>query len=244
MRTLLVENDIIAARGLLHLFRAQGVVADLADTASEAVELIRHYDYDLVVADLAPTLATGGDLVRRLRTACINVPVLILSEAGDSAARIRAFTAGADDVVAKPFDGGELLARMRAIVRRSKGFAEAALKVGSLTIRQDSHEVLVQGREVKLTGKEYAILELLVLRKGTVLSKDAFLNHIYGGMDEPEAKIIDVFICKLRKKLSLAGGGNLINTVWGRGYMLKEPAPVPVPSGPATAPLAAALNAA
>jgi two-component system cell cycle response regulator CtrA len=87
----------------------------------------------------------------------------------------------------------------------------------------DSREVAVDGREVHLTGKEYSILELLVLRKGMVLTKEAFLNHLYGGMDEPEMKIIDVFICKLRKKLAQAGADSLIGTVWGRGYMIREP---------------------
>jgi two-component system cell cycle response regulator CtrA len=111
---------------------------------------------------------------------------------------------------------------MQAIVRRSKGFSQPSLRVGSLLLNLDSHDVTVDGRPVHLTGKEYAILELLVLRKGMVLTKEAFLNHLYGGMDEPEMKIIDVFICKLRKKLANAGADNLIGTVWGRGYMIRE----------------------
>jgi two-component system cell cycle response regulator CtrA len=112
---------------------------------------------------------------------------------------------------------------MQAIVRRSKGFSQPSLRVGKLKLNLDSREVLVGDIQVHLTGKEYAILELLVLRKGMVLTKEAFLNHLYGGMDEPEMKIIDVFICKLRKKLQLAGADNLIGTIWGRGYMLREP---------------------
>jgi two-component system cell cycle response regulator CtrA len=112
---------------------------------------------------------------------------------------------------------------MQAIVRRSKGFSQPTLRIGSLQLNLDSREVLVAGHQVHLTGKEYAILELLVLRKGMVLTKEAFLNHLYGGMDEPEMKIIDVFICKLRKKLAQAGADALIGTVWGRGYMLREP---------------------
>jgi two-component system cell cycle response regulator CtrA len=130
---------------------------------------------------------------------------------------------GADDFITKPFDKAELLARMQAIVRRSKGFSQPSLRVGPLLLNLDSHEVSVDSRPVHLTGKEYSILELLVLRKGMVLTKEAFLNHLYGGMDEPEMKIIDVFICKLRKKLALAGADNLIGTVWGRGYMIREP---------------------
>ncbi len=222
MRTLLVENDPTIARGLTQFFRTSGIIADLADTAEEALELVRHYDYDLVVAELTLPEMDGADFVRRLRIGRNAVPVLIMSSNPRPEARIKAFNAGADDVLGKPFDSAELMARMRAIVRRSKGFADPSLTVGPLVLKQDSREVTVHGREVKLTGKEYAILELLVLRKGSVLTKDAFLNHLYGGMDEPEAKIIDVFICKLRKKLNLAAAENLIITIWGRGYMLRE----------------------
>ncbi len=130
---------------------------------------------------------------------------------------------GADDYITKPFDQQELVARIQAIVRRAKGFSQPTLSVGPLTLNLGSREVLVDGRAVHLTGKEYAVLELLTLRKGVVLTKEAFLNHLYGGMDEPEVKIIDVFICKLRKKLASAGAAELIGTVWGRGYVLREP---------------------
>jgi two-component system cell cycle response regulator CtrA len=112
---------------------------------------------------------------------------------------------------------------MQAIVRRSKGYSQPALRIGPLLLNLDSHEVTVDDQPVHLAGKEYAILELLVLRKGMVLTKEAFPNYLYGGIDEPEMKIIDVFVCKLRKKLALAGADNLIGTVWGRGYMIREP---------------------
>ena len=158
------------------------------------------------------------------------VPVLAISSAPQPAAKIRALQAGADDCVTAPFHKDELLARMHAIIRRSRGHSQAKLQVGPLQLNLDSRQVTVNGQEVHLTGKEYAILELLVLRKGMVLTKDAFLNHLYGGMDEPEMKIIDVFICKLRRKLADAGCGDLIRTIWGRGYVLKEPSAVePVP---------------
>jgi two-component system, cell cycle response regulator CtrA len=131
---------------------------------------------------------------------------------------------------------------MQAITRRSKGFSQPTLRLGSIELNLDSREVTVDGQEVHLTGKEYSILELLVLRKGMVLTKEAFLNHLYGGMDEPEMKIIDVFICKLRKKLALAGADNLIGTVWGRGYMIREPVEDPVPAASVEAPVRMALR--
>jgi two-component system cell cycle response regulator CtrA len=133
-------------------------------------------------------------------------------------------------------------------VHRTKGFAQPSLSVGPLTLNLGSREVSVAGAPVHLTGKEYAILELLTLRKGLVLTKEAFLNHLYGGMDEPEVKIIDVFICKLRKKLAQAGADNLIGTVWGRGYVLRDPqqAGSRFPNAPAlgTSPLMATTVAA
>jgi two-component system cell cycle response regulator CtrA len=108
-------------------------------------------------------------------------------------------------------------------VRRSKGHAQSVIQTGDLVVNLDTKTVEVNGVRLHLTGKEYQMLELLALRKGTTLTKEMFLNHLYGGMDEPEIKIIDVFICKLRKKLSLAcGGENYIETVWGRGYVLRE----------------------
>jgi two-component system, cell cycle response regulator CtrA len=132
---------------------------------------------------------------------------------------------GADDFLTKPFERRELLARIQAIVRRAKGHAESAIRTGKLTVNLESHTVDIEGRPLHLTGKEYGILELLSLRKGTTLTKEMFLNHLYGGMDEPEPKIIDVFVCKLRKKLTTAAkGDNYIETVWGRGYVLREPA--------------------
>ena len=224
MRVLLVEDDLTSARGLALMLRSGGAVVDHADTGEEALELVRHYDYDIMVLDLMLPDMEGYDVVRRMRSARIEVPVLILSGLTRPQAKVKGLALGADDFLTKPFDKAELIARMQAVVRRSKGFSQPALHIGNLQLNLDSREVSVDSTPVHLTGKEYAILELLVLRKGMVLTKEAFLNHLYGGMDEPEMKIIDVFICKLRKKLALAGADNLICTVWGRGYMIREPA--------------------
>jgi len=114
--------------------------------------------------------------------------------------------------------------RIHAIVRRSKGHAQSVVQTGDLVVNLDTKTVEVNGQAAHLTGKEYQMLELLSLRKGTTVSKEMFLNNLYSGMDEPEIKIIDVFICKLRKKLANASSGkDYIETVWGRGYVLREP---------------------
>jgi two-component system, cell cycle response regulator CtrA len=223
MRVLLVEDDATAARGIALMLKSGGAVVDTADTGEEGLELVRHYDYDIVVLDLMLPDIEGYDVVRRMRASRIEVPVLILSGLSRPQAKVKGLGVGADDFMSKPFDKAELLARMQAVVRRSKGFSQPILSIGSLKLNLDSREVSVGGTTVHLTGKEYAILELLVLRKGMVLTKEAFLNHLYGGMDEPEMKIIDVFICKLRKKLSSAGADGLIGTIWGRGYTMREP---------------------
>jgi two-component system cell cycle response regulator CtrA len=205
------------------MIKSGGAIVDQVDTGEEALELVRHYDYDIVVLDLMLPDMEGYEVVRHMRAARIETPVLILSGLSRPQAKVKGLGLGADDFITKPFDKGELIARMQAVVRRSKGFSQPTLRVGPLTLNLDSREVTIEGKTVHLTGKEYAILELLVLRKGMVLTKEAFLNHLYGGMDEPEMKIIDVFICKLRKKLAQAGADNLIGTIWGRGYMMREP---------------------
>jgi two-component system, cell cycle response regulator CtrA len=222
MRALLIEDDLTAARGLSLMLRSGGTVVDQADTGEEALELAKHYDYDIVILDLMLPDMEGYEVVRRMRLARIDTPVLILSGLSRPQAKVKGLGMGADDFITKPFDKAELLARIQAVVRRSKGFSQPVLRVGPLHLNLDSREVTVGGKPVHLTGKEYAILELLVLRKGMVLTKEAFLNHLYGGMDEPEMKIIDVFVCKLRKKLAQAGADGLIGTVWGRGYMIRD----------------------
>lgn len=227
MRVLLVEDDLTVARGVSLLLKSAGSVVDQAETGEEALELTRHYDYDLVLLDLILPDMEGYEVLRRMRTARNATPVLVLSGLSRPEAKVKALGLGADDFMTKPFDRSELMARVQAIVRRSKGFSEPVLRVANLALNLDSRDVTVSGAAVHLTGKEYSILELLVLRKGMVLTKEAFLNHLYGGMDEPEMKIIDVFVCKLRKKLVQAGAGNLISTVWGRGYMLREPSSAP-----------------
>jgi two-component system cell cycle response regulator CtrA len=223
MRVLLVEDDLTTARGITLMLKQAAMIVDTADTGEEAVELARLYDYDIVILDLMLPDIDGSEVVRRLRAARIETPVLILSGVSRPQTKVKVFGMGADDFITKPFDQQELVARLQAIVRRAKGFSQPTLQVGPLNLNLGSREVTVEGRTVHLTGKEYAILELLALRKGVVMTKEAFLNHLYGGIDEPEVKIIDVFICKLRKKLAQAGATDLIGTVWGRGYVLRDP---------------------
>ena len=224
MRILLIEDEPTTAQAIELILTAEGFIVDKTDLGEEGLDLGKLYDYDIILLDLNLPDMHGYDVLKRLRTARIATPVLILSGVGDIDSKIRSFGFGADEYITKPFHRDELTARIHAVIRRSKGHAQSVLRIGKLLVNLSAKTVDVDGTRVHLTGKEYGMLELLALRKGTTLTKDMFLNHLYGGMDEPELKIIDVFICKLRKKLTLAcGGENYIETVWGRGYMLRDP---------------------
>lgn len=196
------------------------------DLGEDGIDLAKLYDYDLILLDLNLPDMSGHEVLRQLRLAKIETPILILSGSDDTDNKIRGFGFGADDYLTKPFHREELIARIHAIIRRSKGHSQSIIRTGQVNVNLDAKSVDVGGKSVHLTGKEYQILELLSLRKGTTLTKEMFLNHLYGGMDEPELKIIDVFICKLRKKLAEATeGDNYIETVWGRGYVMRDPVP-------------------
>ncbi len=224
MRVLLVEDDPVTAQSLQMMLESENMVVDSTDLGEDGLEIGKLYDYDIIILDLMLPDINGIEVLRRLRDARVETPVLILSGLTEPDDKVRGLGTGADDYLTKPFNKAELMARIQAIVRRSKGHAQSIIHTGKLSVNMDAHTVEVGGNPVHLTGKEYGILELLSLRKGTTLTKEMFLNHLYGGMDEPELKIIDVFICKLRKKLSNATAGeNYIETIWGRGYVLRDP---------------------
>jgi two-component system cell cycle response regulator CtrA len=224
MRILLVEDDSSTAKSIELMLKSENFVVDSTDLGEDGLEIGKLYDYDLMILDLMLPDIDGYEVLRRLRSARVTTPVLILSGLSEPDSKVKGLGFGADDYLTKPFDKAELIARIHAIVRRSKGHSESVIRTGKLMVNLDTRTVEVNQQPLHLTGKEYGILELLSLRKGTTLTKEMFLNHLYGGMDEPELKIIDVFICKLRKKLTAATDGeNYIETVWGRGYVLRDP---------------------
>jgi two-component system cell cycle response regulator CtrA len=224
MRALLVEDDQTTARSIELILKSENIVVDVTDHGEEGLEVGRLYHYDIILLDLMLPDMDGYEVLRRMREAKIETPILILSGLAELDHKIKGLGFGADDYLTKPFDRRELIARIQAIVRRSKGHASSIVTIGGISVDLSERTVTVNGESVHLTGKEFGVLELLTLRKGTTLTKEMFLNHLYGGIDEPELKIIDVFVCKVRKKLSTASGGeNYIATVWGRGYVLRDP---------------------
>ncbi|MCH8171952.1 MAG: response regulator transcription factor [Proteobacteria bacterium] len=230
MRVLLIEDDPTTSKSIEMMLLSEGFNVYCTDMGEEGLDLGRIYDYDIILLDLNLPDIHGYEVLRELRESKVRTPVMVLTGMKEITNVVKALGKGADDYVTKPFHKQELVARIHAIVRRSKGHSESIIRTGDLAVNLDSRTVEVAGKPVHLTGKEYAILELLSLRRGSTLSKEAFLNHLYGGMDEPELKIIDVFVCKLRKKLAAATGGeNCIETIWGIGYTMRDPTPANPP---------------
>ena len=228
MRVLLIEDDAGVTRSIELILGTEGFNVFATDLGQEAIDLAKLYDYDIILLDLNLPDMSGYEVLRTLRLAKIKTPILILSGLGEIHDKVKALGSGADDYLTKPFHKDELVARIQAIIRRSKGHAQALIAIGDMILDLDEKIVKVSGSPVRLSGKEYQMLELLALRKGSTLTKEMFLNHMYGGMDEPDLKIIDVFICKLRRKLSNANQGrNHIETIWGRGYVLHDHAVEP-----------------
>ncbi len=223
MRILLIEDDITIAQTIETKIASEGGVLDLSMLGEEGLEFSKMYKYDLIILDTSLPDATGYDILKELRSLQIDFPVLVISKSSSVEDKVKALSLGADDYLQKPFNILELIARVKAIIRRSKGNSNAIFRVGNLYIDFNSHSTYIDDILIHLTAKEQVLIEALAMRKGNVVSKESLLGQLYNPVDEPELKIIDVFVCKMRKKLYEASGGmNYIETVWGRGYALKE----------------------
>ena len=223
MRILLIEDDKTVSQNISLILKRENIVVDCSFKAEDGIEDARHYEYDLIILDLGLPDMDGCEAVRKLRGMQIPTPILVLSGMAAIDKKVKALAFGCDDYLTKPFDSRELVARINALVRRSKGYCENVIRTGGMEVNLNSKIVTITGKTLHLTSKEYALFELLALRKGATINKEQFLNHLYGGMDEPEGKIIDVFLCKIRRKIEkLSPQEDYIQTVWGRGYILKD----------------------
>ena len=227
MHILIVEDDPVVADVLGMTLEEAGYFQSTAHTIEAALAELKHNDIDAVLLDINLPDGDGTRLARLIRKNHLPVPILVVSGNAGIDDKITALGAGADGYLTKPFDRFELMANLEAIIRRTHGHSSASVMIGNMEVDLNRHLALINGNQVPLTAKEFRIIEFLALRKGSVLSKAAFLSHLYGGMDEPEPKIIDVFMCKLRRKMELAGAvGVSIDTVWGQGYILRETNPI------------------
>jgi two-component system cell cycle response regulator CtrA len=228
MKVLLIEDHqptALAIRDLLESNTAGSPMhCDICDGGESALQTSQFCRYDLVIIDLMLPDMNGFEVLTKIRSFS-NAPILILSAQKEVSDKVKTLGFGADDYMTKPFSGEELVARIKALIRRSEGNACSIIKVGDLTLNLDRGTLEAGGVPLQLTSKEYKIIELLMQRKGVIVTKTAFLDKLYSGIDEPEEKIIDVFVCKIRRKLDefVAGGRHYIETIWGRGYILQEP---------------------
>jgi len=223
MNILIVEDDDLIAESIAMALEDEGHFYHITSTLEEGLSAAREGQFDAVVLDINLPDGDGFQFAKAIRRNQIDTSVLVVSGRSSVTDKVVALHSGADGYLTKPFDRQELIANLTAIIRRANGHADNKIVTGPIVVDLSKHEVMVGESRLDLTSKEYRILELLSLRKGSTLGKSHFLSHLYGGIDEPESKIIDVFICKLRRKLIvLTGGDNYIHTVWGQGYVLRD----------------------
>ncbi len=223
MRILLLEPDSATAQSIELMLKSESMSVYTTDLGEEGLDLAKLYEYDIVVMELNLPDMSGYDVIKQLRRSKIRTPIIIVSGLTGIQDKVKGLGMGADDYMTKPFHKDELVARILAITRRVKGNSVSSVTIGDLVVNLQTKTVSVRGNPVHLTGREYQMMELLVLRRDSTITKEAFLSHLYNGMDEPELKIIDVFICKLRKKLAGSDSeANYIQTVWGRGYKISD----------------------
>ncbi len=223
MRILLIDDDMMFTENLSAMLQDEGFQIDSAVNGGDGLAINQSYDFQVIILDLELPDTDGQKLISKMRRRDDQTPIMILSGQDAIERQVECIANGADDFMTKPFHFQELVVRLHALIRRSNGLARNVMNFGDLTLDLAANDVYVKGKRVHLTTKEYQMLELLCLRRGKLVSKEHFLDYLYGGLDEPEMKIIDVFMCKLRKKIeSATAGSSLIKTVWGRGYRIDE----------------------
>jgi two-component system, OmpR family, response regulator len=221
MRLLVVEDDTKLARALERGLQREGYAVDLAETGDDALSQASENDYDAVVLDVMLPGRDGFSVCRAMRSTERWAPVLMLTARDQVGDRIRGLDAGADDYLVKPFDFGELLARLRALIRRGPSERAPVLEVGDLHIDPAARVVTRAGREIELTVREFALLQFLAQRAGEVVSREQLLEHVWDSTEEGSTNVVDVYIGYLRNKVDRPFRGKMIRTVRGIGFMLE-----------------------
>jgi two-component system OmpR family response regulator len=221
VRVLVVEDEVKMARAIRRGLEQEGYAVDGAATGDDGLHLATEVDYDAIVLDLLLPVLDGFEVCRRLRAAGRWAPVLMLTARDGVADRVEGLDAGADDYLVKPFSFGELLARLRALVRRGSGERPAVLVVGDLRLDPAAHTVERAGRRVSLSAREFAVLEFLMRHPGEVVSRARILEHVWDFNYDGLSNVVDVYVGYLRRKLEQPFGRPLIRTVRGVGYGLE-----------------------
>jgi len=216
MRLLFVEDDHMIGETVVDVLRAENYAVDWIKDGLTAQAVLRTQAYDLLLLDLALPGKDGIEVLRALRAAKLRIPVLIATARDSVEQRIAGLDAGADDYILKPYDLGELLARVRALLRRAAGRAEPVYEHMGVTLNPATREATVNGRPVLLSSREWAVLEPLIARPGAVLSRAQLEEKIFGFDDSIASNAVEVYVHGLRKKL----GANLIQNVRGLGYLV------------------------
>lgn len=225
MRILIVDHNSESVSLISAVLSAADMTCDVVATGHQALSRLEAIEYDAILMELDLVDAHGFDILRKLRAARHCSPVILMTGSEEPATQVSGLHAGADDMLVRPFDPREVVARLRAIVRRSRGIVQSVIKCGDIALDLQARSVKVRSRRLALTRTEYQILEMLFLRRGSPVTKRSLLDNLYGGENEPHSKIIDVFMCKVRKRIETIspGAANCIETVWGQGYAVREP---------------------
>jgi DNA-binding response OmpR family regulator len=225
MRLLVVEDEQTLARYLRRGLEEAAWTVDVTDTVEDAWRLCLLNPYDLLVLDLGLPGADGGELLRRVREAGMDTPVLILTARGSVEDRVAGLNAGADDYLSKPFAFSELVARVHALLRRGHEQRSAALRLGDLQLDRLTRQARRGTRSIELTAREFSVLEYLLRHAGEVVTRTMLAEHVWGDHYDSLSNLIEVFVNRLRKKLEADGAPRLLHTVRGAGYVLREGTP-------------------
>jgi DNA-binding response OmpR family regulator len=223
MRVLIVEDEAKLARNIgRSLQETAGYAVDVSTDGEDGLHMAESNSYDTIVLDLMLPKLDGLTLLTRLRKGGSRTPVLVLTARDEKESVVRLLNAGADDYLAKPFDLGELIARVKALIRRGKGQPDSVLRAGTVVVNTLDHQVTLRGKSIRLTAMEYRVLEYLVHRPGAIVSKTELLEHLYDFNWEKFSNVIEVYVSGLRRKLNDGSSHQLIQTVRGQGYLLRE----------------------
>ena len=221
MKILIIEDEKKLAKLMKKGLEENSFTVDLSHDGEEGMYMATEYPYDAILLDLTLPKKDGLEILNSLRTARREVPVLVITARGGIEQKIQGLNLGADDYIAKPFDLNELIARLRTVIRRSKGKPSPLIVIEDLAVDTNARRVQRGGKEISLTAKEFSLLEYLALNAGRVVSRTELIDHIYDTDSEGDSNVIDVYINYLRNKIDKGFDEQLIQTRRGAGYLLK-----------------------